>query len=251
MVVGEAGAPTVNVLSPSDDPMAPSLRINEDSNVGLGVSNPGAKFMVKGTGTNPTLNVVTSTATIPSLRVNDNGRVGVGTDMPGARLMVVGEMGAPALNILPQSGATPALRVNDNGRVGIGTAMPNEELEVIGDVMADSFIAPGMTYADYVFEAYYDGTSALNESYQFNSLEEVESFIKANGHIKGYKSINEIERDEQGRYLINVNEQSNTNQEKIEELFLHTIELNKQVEVQQKEIEELKATLNKILSVRK
>lgn len=60
------------------------LLVRNDGNVGVGTSMPGAKFMVKGTGTNPTLNVVTSTGTIPALRVNDNGRIGVGTDAPGA-----------------------------------------------------------------------------------------------------------------------------------------------------------------------
>lgn len=179
---------------------------------------------------------------------NNTDNVGIGTSTPGAKFMVKGTSTNPTLNIVTSTGTVPSLRVNDNGRVGIGTATPNEELEVNGDVMANSFIAPGMTYADYVFEAYYNGISTINENYRFNSLEQIESYIKDNGHIEGYKSIKELKKDSQGRFLINVNEQSNTNQEKIEELFLHTIDLNKQIKTQQKEIEELKILVQKLLS---
>ncbi len=82
MVVGQAGAPVINVLGPNDAGTNPSLRVNEDGNVGVGISTPGAKFMIKGTGTNPTLNIVTSTGTAPALRVNDNEHVGIGTAAP-------------------------------------------------------------------------------------------------------------------------------------------------------------------------
>ena len=67
---------------------SPSLRVNEDRNVGIGTSTPGAKLMVKGTGTNPTLNIVTSTGTAPALRVNDNENVGLGTSSPMTKLHV-------------------------------------------------------------------------------------------------------------------------------------------------------------------
>ena len=88
MVVGQAGAPTLNILSPMDGSTDPSLRVNEDRNVGVGTSTPGAKFMVKGTGTNPTLNIVTSTGTVPALRVNDDENVGLGTGSPATKLHV-------------------------------------------------------------------------------------------------------------------------------------------------------------------
>ena len=42
--------------------------------------------MVKGTGTNPTLNIVPSTSATPSLRVNDNSNVGLGTATPESKL---------------------------------------------------------------------------------------------------------------------------------------------------------------------
>jgi len=156
--------------------------------------------------------------------------------------MVVGEDDSstkPAVNIA-NSSLNSLFHIKNDGKIGIGTTAPAEKLEVNGNVKADSFIALGNTYPDYVFEKYFNGQSKINPAYSFKSLEEIEAFMKEHHYIEGYKSIEDVERDENGNYAINMGEQSNMNMEKIEELYLHTIELNKK-------IEQLEALVEKLL----
>ena len=46
MVVGAAGAPTLNVLNHGTTPTTPALRVNENGNVGLGTTAPRSKLEV-------------------------------------------------------------------------------------------------------------------------------------------------------------------------------------------------------------
>jgi len=48
MVVGEAGAPTFNVLHDGASPMNPALRVNENGNVGIGTTAPAYRLDVDG-----------------------------------------------------------------------------------------------------------------------------------------------------------------------------------------------------------
>lgn len=127
--------------------------------------------------------------------------------------------------------------VRGTGNVGIGK-YPTEKLEVGGNVKADLFIAlkGAEFFPDYVFENYYTGKSNIKSTYNFRSLEQVESFIKDNGHLPGYISAKKIK--EQG--YIDLTATQLINIEKIEELYLHTIE-------QAKEIAELKALVQDLL----
>lgn len=69
-------------------------------------------------------------------------------------------------------------------------------------------------WADYVFK----------KDYQLKSLEETELFIQKNGHLPNIPNEETVVKEG-----FDVSEMTTLQQEKIEELFLHTIELNKQV----------------------
>ncbi|MBR9914014.1 MAG: hypothetical protein GYB32_04165 [Algicola sp.] len=126
--------------------------------------------------------------------------------------------------------------------VGGPTVSVTGNMAVIGDIITDV-----TTYPDYVFESYYTGKSTLNNSYSFKSLEEIERFIMAHGHLPNVKSYEEVKADGMN---ISVGEMTVTNLEKIEEAYLYMIELKKEndrlkakLESQQKDIDEIKALL--------
>ncbi len=80
-------------------------------------------------------------------------------------------------------------------------------------------------WADYVFE----------EDYDLNSVEEVESFVKANKHLPNVPSAKEV--SEKG---IDMVEMDATLLRQVEELWLHVIELNKEMEILRKENSDLR-----------
>lgn len=134
-----------------------------------------------------------------------------------------------------------------SGWVGIGydtpsTALsaPNEKLRVNGSVTAVNSY-----YADYVFDAYFNGASSLKYDYKFNNLNTIESFIKENKHLPGITPISELNKSEQG-YSFNLSELSIQLLEKTEELYLHTIDQAKEIKSLKTENELLKERLEEI-----
>ncbi|RKS97258.1 hypothetical protein BCF58_1375, partial [Chryseobacterium defluvii] len=127
------------------------------------------------------------------------------------------------------------------GNFGIGTSTPSQRLDVAGNIKASgSLISGTTTYPDYVFEGYYKGFSKINPAYQFRKLDEVESFIKEKGHLPGYQSLEEVKQKDMA---VDITQNSITNMEKIEELYLHVIELNKKI----KSLEEKNVELEKLV----
>ncbi len=111
-------------------------------------------------------------------------------------------------------------------------------------------IAGGLTtatklYPDYVFENYVNGNSKMNKTYTFKSIEEVESFIKANKHLPGVTGIKNLKKTKDG-YQVNLTELSTQTLEKVEELYLHTIEQHKKINKLEDENKLLKERLQKI-----
>ncbi len=120
-------------------------------------------------------------------------------------------------------------------------------LVVNGSVQASDFISSTTTYPDYVFEAYFNGCSTLNEQYKFMNLHEVEQFIKEYGHLPGVTPYEDVERNQM---QVNLSQATITNLEKIEELFLYTLELkqeNAQLKENQKRLQKRLEAIEKHL----
>ena len=129
-----------------------------------------------------------------------------------------------------------------NGKVGIGYGFGNfpttagsvnvaaYNLFVKGGILTEEVrVNLQGDWADYVFD----------ENYKLKSLEEVETFIKENGHLENVPSAKQVK--EEG---IELGEITKIQQEKIEELTLYLIELNKENKVLQKKLLELEEKIN-------
>lgn len=126
-----------------------------------------------------------------------------------------------------------------DGKVGIGTGMPDSKLTVNGNIHAEEvkvdLSVPG---PDYVFK----------DGYDLKSLEEVQNYIKENGHLPNIPSAREME--ENG---IELGSMDMKLLEKIEELTLYILkqqeslkEVLRQNKLQQKEMDMLKKQNEKI-----
>lgn len=113
-----------------------------------------------------------------------------------------------------------------SGNVGIGTANPSEKLTVKGKILCGEVevVMESTIPADYVFQKYYTGASALKADYVMPSLEEVEAFTKANHHLPEIPSAATIK--EEGLQL---KEMTTLLLQKVEELTLYTIEQEKRI----------------------
>jgi len=124
--------------------------------------------------------------------------------------------------------------IEKDGKIGIGTSEPDAILTVKGQIHTQEVLVDlkGAVAPDYVFEHYFEGSSKLDPSYEFSSLDEVEQFIEKNHHLPGVPSANELEKEG-----MSLKEMNLILLEKVEELTLYLIE-------QQKEIETLKDSIS-------
>lgn len=120
------------------------------------------------------------------------------------------------------------LRITEHGKVGIGTATPDAKLTVAGDIHSREVKVTVNAGADFVFD----------DQYKLKSLDEVETFIKANKHLPEIQSAKEMETDgiELGKMDIKL-------LQKIEELTLYMIAFKKEMERIKSENEKLKKEL--------
>jgi hypothetical protein len=118
---------------------------------------------------------------------------------------------------LTLNGKVGAATSNFPASVSISSGVQNTSsfrLFVKGGILTEQIIVAS-GWADYVFE----------KGYKLKPLEEVENYIKNNGHLPNIPSAKTIEM--QG---INVGDITRIQQEKIEELTLYIIQLKKQVD---------------------
>lgn len=108
--------------------------------------------------------------------------------------------------------------IQSDGNVGIGITNPGEKLAVNGKIKAKEIRVSMEGWPDYVFE----------DDYNVGTLEELESYIKANKHLPDVPAAKAVSEDG-----IELGEMNKLLLKKIEELTLHMIS-------QQKEINELK-----------
>ena len=151
-----------------------------------------------------------------------------------------------------------AIGANSVSPVQIGSITIQPKMYIDGDVhIKGKYYTANSIYADYVFEKYFQGTSELNEDYEFKSLDYVREFIQKNNHLPGVTPVGDLVNGTAG-YTFDLTALSIQSLEKIEELYLHTIEQEDKIEKQCVEIEYLlsemrkaKARLDKIESARK
>jgi len=115
-----------------------------------------------------------------------------------------------------------AMALTQDGNLGIGMGAPQERLSVNGKIRAQEIKVEAGAWPDYVFAP----------SYELPSIEHTDRFIKANGHLPGIPSAEEVSASG-----IELGQMNSKLLQKIEELTLHLID-------QAKEIAALKKIVN-------
>ena len=251
---------------------SPSLFINDDTNnVGIGITDPSERLQIKGgfriensANNNSFLLEVANDGNLNF--VGDGGllafEVGDVTGKTifhgGADVTTTGggfiQLGAnDGLNLAidnnemqsHNNGAASNLSINrgggnvmlcgdENGQVGIGIGnaanLPDPDYLLAVDgfaIMEEVMVQLSGSWPDYVFK----------EDYKLLSIDDLEKSIKANGHLPGMPSAEEVE--EKGG--IEIGNMQTKLLEKVEELSLYIIELNRKIE----KLEAANATLKK------
>jgi hypothetical protein len=110
------------------------------------------------------------------------------------------------------------------GKIGIGTTKTgSHKLAVDGSIGAKE-IKVETVWSDFVFD----------EDYDLKSIEEVEQYIKENGHLSEIPDQETVEKDG-----VNLGEMNAKLLQKIEELTLYTIDINKRLKSQNEHLEQL------------
>ncbi|MBV7441191.1 hypothetical protein KRX57_07140 [Weeksellaceae bacterium TAE3-ERU29] len=229
--------------------VATSQIIDKMNGGGDGGSNLIFKTQSPTLGTNPNL-----TGPTEKLVIGADGKVKV-NDLAGTdtRMVVANGDGVLSTQALPSNLSAKWVEDPSNNTVNLtvnseGNPRTSNVVSVYdnGDILASGFKGTNgvSVFPDYVFENYYTGTSTTKAGYSFKNLDQVENFVKENGHLPGYTSAKEIKA--QG--YIDIMDTQLINVEKIEELYLHTIEQEKKIQQQSKEIEELKSLVKELLN---
>ncbi|WP_157814150.1 hypothetical protein [Olleya sp. Bg11-27] len=126
------------------------------------------------------------------------------------------------------------LTLRHDGNVGIGSTNPDSKLSVNGKIHTKEVKVDLIGWSDFVFK----------KDYNLPTLQQVEIYIKAKGHLKDIPSAKDVE--ENGIYL---GEMDSKLLQKIEELTLYTIQQQKEIEILKEEKKELKSINTKLLQL--
>ena len=182
------------------------MTINSLGNVGIGTANPSARLALNNS--------------------SDNTKIlQFGADGPTHWYMGIGTANGDYFHVGDNSNKRLTIK-KGSGNIGIGTANPSEKLTVKGKILWGEVevVMESTIPADYVFQKYYTGTSALKADYVMPSLVEVEAFTKANHHLPEVPSAATIKEDG-----LQLKEMTTLLLQKVEELTLYSIEQEKRI----------------------
>jgi len=121
--------------------------------------------------------------------------------------------------------------VGADGKVGLGTeTFGTERLAVNGNIRAKEIKVEATGWPDFVFR----------KDYKISSLSDLDRYIKANKHLPGIPSAQEVAKNG-----IELGEMNKLLLQKIEELTLHLIEKDKTIEGILKRMDEIEQKLKK------
>ncbi|WP_343567603.1 hypothetical protein [Sphingobacterium sp.] len=124
------------------------------------------------------------------------------------------------------------MTVIPGGNVGIGTSNPQAKLAVEGNILAKEIkVKTDINVPDYVFEPDYD----------LKSLEEIESYVKANKHLPEIPSAKQIQTDG-----LDLAEMNLLLLKKVEEMTLQLIQMNNEMKKQAEKIEKQEDNIKQI-----
>ena len=201
-------------------------------NVGIGTTNPTAKFEVLNSLNTNDNEIITS---ITRLGTGTGGssivrfgyhstcdfEVNSGYSNTGHRLgsyfdlnITNNHTGGAHGGINFATNSSVKMAINVNGNVGIGTTIPDAKLAVNGTIHSKEVKVDMSGWPDFVFKKQYD----------LPTLAEVEKHITEKGHLENIPSEEEVLKNG-----INLGEMNAKLLQKIEELTLHLIEKDKQL----------------------
>ncbi len=185
------------------------MHINENGNIGIGTTSPGARF-----------HLISADQIVSLIERSGAGDLNVAVQYKNSAGSIYAGKG-PAGNFCIASTnnlTTSNFQVTPAGELLLGTStLPaGYKLAVKGNMIAEKVVVKlNANWPDYVFK----------KGYHLRPLDEVEDFIRANSHLPEVPSAAEVEKN--GQDLAEMNK---VLLKKVEELTLYLIEMRKELD---------------------